>query len=479
MNTKIQFIIDRSFLNALLQRIQPIVLAAVLCIPAATAKAVLPVTGYPVPELAAFDTLTQEFMDANSIQAGVVAISKDKRVVYQHGFGYAYNGVDPLPENTPMRLASVSKPFAAAAIRYLIADGVISLDDFVFDVGQTLDPGQRALLDARDPSSTYWPYNGTFGNKAWLEIITVEDCIRHHFGYDRDVFDPMYREVEIGLETGHIPPGRLWTVKYAISQPFQFEPGTDYSYCNFGYMLLSLIVEQETGWQHTMYLRLRVLTPEMWVPITELFSGRTLAGDCHPREPRYAGPSGCKNVFNPTGPLVWCPYGSFYLEQKLGEGNLVASAAPLLTLLDHYRVDTADVGMPITSAVNGGKDGAFYGTSTMIQQYSDGFSIVILFAKGGDFHADHLMPQVRQLIDNSPGINWDSLKEIDGFWVDFNAASSGYGGHDDPFHSMTSALNATGNGTKLRFKPGTSSWTGTISTRMMFNTPSGSAIIGQ
>ena len=76
-------------------------------------------------------------------------------------------------------------------------------------------------------------------------------------------------------------------------------------------------------------------------------------------------------------------------------------------------------------------------------------------------------------------VDWNSLKEIDGFWIDFNAASSGYGGHNDPFNNMVTALNDTTSGTKFRLKDGATSWTGKLSRRMMLNTPSGSAIIGQ
>jgi hypothetical protein len=104
---------------------------------------------------------------------------------------------------------------------------------------------------------------------------------------------------------------------------------------------------------------------------------------------------------------------------------------------------------------------------------------VLLFPEGGG-HADTLMPAVRsKLVELNATVDWDSLKEIDGFWVDFNASSSGYGGHDDPFNNMNTLLTQTGNGTKVRFKNGSSSWTGTISKRMMLNTPSGTAIIGQ
>jgi CubicO group peptidase (beta-lactamase class C family) len=449
----------------------------------ATVKADLPVAGVEVPELEGFDTLMQSFMADKGINSGILAISKDRRVVYQRGFGYAYNGADPLPENTPMRLASVSKPHTAAAIRYLIADGIISLDDFAFSVpGQILAPGQRALLDASTPSSLYYPYNGTFGDNRFGQI-TIQHLLLYQGGWDSENYpDPMYSEVAIGQATGVVPPGKIWTVKYTLSQPLHFTPGDDSIYCNFGYMLLSLIIEQETGFQHTDYIRHRVLTPDMWVPATEVFFGRTFEYWKNPRETRYIGGSDCKNVYDPDGPLVECPYGSFDLEQKTGEGNLVASAAPLLTFLDNYSASiNLNAGLPISSPVDGAKNGGFAGTNTRIEQYADGFSVVILFAKSGQWYADELMPQVRAHINFSIllGVDWDSLKAIDGFWVDFNESSSGFGGFDDPFHTMDVTLSSIAKGSKLRFKGGSSNWTGTISTRTLLNAPFGTAIIGQ
>jgi hypothetical protein len=243
-------------------------------------------------------------------------------------------------------------------------------------------------------------------------------------------------------------------------------------------MLLSLIIEQETGEDHTDYIRQRVLTPDMWVPSTEIIFGRTFRSGRLSREPRYEGGSNCTNVYDPHGPKVACPYGSFDMESKTGEGNLVASAAPLLIFLDHYAVSGGNVGNPITSPRSGCKNGALSGTSTMICQQADSFNVVVLFNKYGD-HAGNVASDVYDLIDWATGIDWSSLKCIDGFWVDFNASSSGFGGHDDPFHTMNEALAAITDGTKLRFKPGTSNWTGTISTRMLLDAPFGTAIIGQ
>jgi hypothetical protein len=466
----------------------------------------VPETGFDVPELSDLDTIMQFYMLGQSLNAGILAVSKDGRIIYQRGFGYAYNGTSPLPENTPMRLASVEKPHTAAVIRHLIADGAISGSDFVFDVGQSLAPGQRALLDASSPSSTYWPYNGTFGSPTYVDAVTVDNLLDHRGGWDRELaYDPFGKLLDIGNATGTYPsspPTRADIVRYMMSQPMQFDPSNPVAcnkdaddnclgtpapcycdpYSNYGYMLLSLIIEQETVTQHTQMIRQRVSTPDIWIPSTEIFLGTDFRSEQNPREPKYVESGSCVNLRDPylVYPSIYnyvpCPYGGLLMGVKTGEGNLVGSAAPLLIFMHHYDSWT---GAPISSPINRWKNGGLNGTSTRIQQWSDGFCAVLLFPEGGG-HADTLMPAVRsKLVELNATVDWDSLKEIDGFWVDFNASSSGYGGHDDPFNNMNTLLTQTGNGTKVRFKNGSSSWTGTISKRMMLNTPSGTAIIGQ
>jgi len=485
------------------------------------AVAVLPVTGVEVPELATIDNLMQSYMQSNGLWGGVLAISKDGRVVYQRGFGYAYYNSpsdppdDPLPENTPMRLASVEKPHTAAVIRHLVSYGLFSLDDYVFDVGQRLEVGRRALLDASTPSSTYYPYNGVYGDGRFGSI-TVDHLLNHQGGWDRTIaYCPFGngKLYEIGNVTGtypSLPPTREDIVRYMMSQPLQFDPGNrpircDFndidgdgdkectetpmpcycdSYSNFGYMLLSLIIEQETGQQqHTEMIRQLVMTPDIWVPSTEIILGTDLRDDQNPREPRYMESSNaCRNlndpydIYPPSSDLfVPCPYGGLLMEVKTGEGNLVGSAAPLMMFMNHYNSAS---GAPISGPTNAAKNGGLDGTSTRIEQRSNGFNVVILFNQGGG-HADVLMPQVYTYLGLLVGVDWASLSEIDGFWVDFGESSSGFGGHNDPFHTMNDALTATTDGTKLRFKTGTSNWTGTISKKMLLNSPFGTAIIGQ
>lgn len=487
-------------------KLKPVLLVLILCTAmysqTKTAKAELPVTGVAVQELASFDNNMQSFMEDYGLVSGILGISKDGCIVYQRGFGYAYNMVDPLPENSPMRLASVEKPHTAAVILHLIDDGIISLADFVFDMDQDCPLGERRLLDARLPFGTYAPYDGVYGD-ARLADIRIWHLLNHQGGWDRGrAFCPFsnWKLLEIGEAVGSYPaspPNRTEIMRFMMSDSLQFDPNNrpprcDYdednhcvpgdtpcycdSYSNFGYMLLSMIIEQETGQQHTEMIRQRVYTPDMWVPSTEIIFGRDFRNDQSPREPRYIA-GDCVNLFFPMQ-MCSCPYGGIHMEVKTGEGNLVGSAAPLLKLLDHYSIPD---GTPITSAVDGSKNGGLAGTSTMIRQRQDGFNVVVLFNKvSGDIDlAGEMALIVYYLIDLSVGIDWSSLKCIDGFWIDFNEYSSGFGGHDDPFHSMDYALDEITDGTKLRIKPGTSNWNGLIGTRTLMDAPFGTVLIGQ
>jgi Beta-lactamase len=493
--------------SAFLGLTKPVLRVLVFCVTVflhpGSAIAQLPMTGVAVDDLAPFDVLMQDFMATHNLEGGILGISKSGCVVYQRGFGYAYNQTDPLPENTVMRLASVEKPHTAAVIRRLIADGVISLDDYVFDMDQWSPMGERRLLDARLPGSTYYPYDGVYGD-ARLADIRVEHLLNHLGGWDRGLtFCPFngWKTLEIGYAVGSYPaspPSRTDIVRYMMSDSLQFDPGvlpipcvtdtngdcltgTVICYCdtysNYGYMLLSLIIEQETSGQHTEMIRQRVYTPEMWVPDTEIIFGRTFRPDQNPREPLYVANNDCTNLYFPylTG---LCAYGGMDMEVKTGEGNLVGSAAPLLALLDHYGVPG---GAPISSAVTGSKNGGLPGTSTMIRQRADGFNVVVLFneAVSDTGSAGQMAADTYALIDASPGIDWASLQCIDGFWLDFNRRASGYGGHDDPFNTMDITLGTITDGTKLRIKPGSSGWTGIISTRALIDAPFGTVTIGQ
>lgn len=96
-----------------------------------------PVTGCERAELTSIDQAMAAFMDEHDVTGATLAIALDGEVLYERGFGWKDEARSvPMPPDALMRLASVSKPFTVSAVRHQIAQGLYTLDSFVFDLGQ-------------------------------------------------------------------------------------------------------------------------------------------------------------------------------------------------------------------------------------------------------------------------------------------------------------------------------------------------------
>jgi len=101
---------------------------AFLCIPALAAE-VNGVDGIDAPAMASFDRHITSLMNKYRIPGGAVAVAKNGKLVPAHGYGMAdveaHQTVSP---DSLFRVASLSKPFTAAAI------GKLHLDDKPFSM---------------------------------------------------------------------------------------------------------------------------------------------------------------------------------------------------------------------------------------------------------------------------------------------------------------------------------------------------------
>ncbi|BCX48243.1 hypothetical protein HAHE_21510 [Haloferula helveola] len=457
------------------------------------AAAVPAVSGRPVPELTDLDDMMSTFMDANSITAGVLGLMQDGRIIYLRGFGEDYDGND-LQENALFRVASLTKPVTASCIHQLIDDTV---NTNAFD----LDQVGGGVLDY-DP----WP---SLGDNR-LPNVTVFHLLNHQGGRNRDpdgdgtndINDWTYQETNIAGQMGvDSPPGRVSTMRFILGQPLQLNPGNGTlvgdgtvvgnTYSNAGYLALGLMVEQESGQSYINYVRSNVLTPSMWVPSTEIHSGRTFRSWQNSREPAYDSDADVSNVYDNVGPdNVPRSYGGWDHDARTGQGSFVTSAAAYLTLADNYRVgyNGGNIGeslddFPLTAGEKNGHTGSMpSGTNSAVLQRDDGYRIFIAFNKrnpSGTNYARTMRTMVDNYIDNIgvPVINRTS----DGFWTvpSGGAGNNGdFGGYHRPFHSFGDALSVTQSGSKIRLKPGTTDWTGTIGKRRRFDAPLGPVKIG-
>lgn len=438
--------------------------ALLLCTTAAHA---VPVTGRYIPEFKDVDDLVLDYMNSGNHRSCVVAIAKDGCVVYQRGFGHAYDGVTPLPEITPMRIGSITKVMVDIAIQQLAADGYFGpegTDRKAFNVC-----GNGGLLNLT-------PFPGIVDCR--IGDITIQHLLDHTAGWD--ALEYRGWEVDIANDMGiPSPAGTDDRIRWMLGKPLLYDPGTlgcmdgdgnpTSCYSNFGFECLGLIIKTVSGLDQAEYIRAAILTPEMWIPATDLFHARPFRAQQSSREPRYHSDNLCTNVFAPLGGEVPCPYGGYELGINSGAGNMVASAAVLVGLMDQYFA-----GMGFSFA------GGFDGMSSFVINRTDGVSIVVLFSESepGDVSAALAQAINAYISAVAPTLTWPNFC-VDGFWVDFNQASSGTGGHTDPFAYMDTALALTSDGTKLRFFPGTSNWTGVVTEKMRFDAPFGTVRLGQ
>ena len=328
-------------------------------------------TANRTPE-AVFDSLMSQFTEQYGIGAAALGIMRDGDIVYEGAIGFMDPQRQvPIAHNVMMRLASVSKPITAAAVRELAAERRLSLNDRVFDLGQA----EGGLIElAPFPS---------LGDQRLAEI-TVLHLLQHRGGWDRDIAgDLVFREIEIADAMSiPSPPGRENTVRYILGQPLQFDPGARRAYSNIGYLVLGLVIEEVSGQDYMTYVHENIFAP-LGVPAEDVIRGRTFPEDRSDREPWYDASGTARNVFDPSGPRVRWADGGWDLEAKIAEGGLVAATRAILEFLDTYRIFGNDIGTRRRGSEGPGwwwyHTGSLSGTNTMAHQRGNGINYVVLF----------------------------------------------------------------------------------------------------
>lgn len=367
----------------------------------------IPISGPAVPAFAAFDLVMLELIREHDVGAGVLAIARDGVVVYERGFGWSDEArTKPLAHDALMRIASVSKPITAAAVRDLIAEGAFTLDSRAFDVGQVGEGERAAGLLRVEPFPS-------LGDPRIAEI-TVQHLLEHKGGWDRGVAgDLTYMEVAIAsaMEVKS-PPGRENTVRFILGKPLEFAPGEKSAYSNIGMLTLGLIVEQQRG--ETLEKVLDGVMERAGVAPEDHKIGRTFKEDQDPREPFYDAGSVGPSVFDPGGPLVRGAYGTWDHEARAGQGAHIATAAALARFAAHFYVNGSKIGMERPENDGGtwrwNHTGSLAGTNSVIRQRGDGFTFAAIFNKRGENLSGKARDAVDGLLDAGEAA-WRSGRE--------------------------------------------------------------------
>jgi CubicO group peptidase (beta-lactamase class C family) len=177
---------------------------------------------------AAIDTYLREALDSTGLPGMSAVVTHGDRTVHASGLGRDSAG-RPVTADTPMRVASVSKSFTAAAVMTLVDEGRVTLDR---------------------PVATYLPEFRPADRRA--DRITVRQLLNQTSGLsDRTLdIDATQRASTLGGYVAALRDGTLAA-----------EPGTHYEYCNVNYDVAARLVEVVGGRDFGDAMRERVFAP--------------------------------------------------------------------------------------------------------------------------------------------------------------------------------------------------------------------------
>ena len=149
--------------------------------------------------------------------SGAVLVADKGKVIYQEAFGLANREWNiPNTTDTKFRLASVSKQFCTMVMMQLIQEGKVNLDDKITDhlPYYRKDTGDKITIHhLMSHQSNIKDFTASFDYRGRISRLS----------FDKDEFIQQY-----------------------CSGDLSNEPGTIYSYCNAGYLILGRIIEKVT-----------------------------------------------------------------------------------------------------------------------------------------------------------------------------------------------------------------------------------------
>lgn len=171
--------------------------------------------------------------------SGAVAVTRGGEQIFAAAYGYASQAWKaPSTLETRFDTASITKLFTAVACLQLVERGEFNLDTSVIDylqlVGTTISPAVT-------------PYHLLTHTSGIADDADEEAGERYE---DLFVAEPTYSFTETA---DHLP--------HFVTKPPNFAPGQGCRYCNCGYVLLGLMIEQATGVSYRDYVCANVFAP--------------------------------------------------------------------------------------------------------------------------------------------------------------------------------------------------------------------------
>ena len=331
-----------------------------------------------IEELAGIDKKVNSFLRKWQIKGASLSIMKNDSLVYSKGYGWADEKKQiKMEPGHILRMASVSKLITAAGIMVLQEQELLSIKDTVF--------GQYGILN----DSTYM---SLIRDKDYHKI-TVEHLLRHQGGFSRD---PLFssREVMTQLRLDHAPEKEDF-YKVVLTRPLRFTPGTWQRYSNFGYLVLSDVIEKVSGMPYEKFIQEKVLRP---AGCFDMHIATNYYEEKQENEVRYythEGDGKYIEEFNNSGKIVERCYGGNNLPILAGAGAWCGSTAELARFVasidgrpevkdiispesvaqmtEYFDKDTFALGWNDSTPWKGwSRTGTLAGTSALVKYFPDG-----------------------------------------------------------------------------------------------------------
>lgn len=260
-------------------------------------------------QLAAADAILCDLVNGNRVPGLAVTVLKDGEKILQKGYGYA-DLEKKIPVDataTVFRIASVSKPIAATALAHMVVDGQIELD------------------------ASFYKYVQYYPRKQW--DFTIRQLASHTAGIRG------YKGMEYGLN-------KPYTIKESIEifkdDALLFEPGTNYLYNSYDWVLISLAMQEVSGIPFEDYVQEKVLVPlgmtKTFAPNVSLIAAEGLKNS---QQPSTKTMQRVNKVFNPTkfysknrkGFRIATPVNNYY---KLAGGGYLSTSEDISKLGQAY-----------------------------------------------------------------------------------------------------------------------------------------------
>lgn len=166
---------------------------------------------------------------ANGQLNGSVLIAQGAEINFEWFGGFANRQFQvPITDSTCFLIGSITKTFTAY--------GILVLE-------------HHKKLSLSDPLSTYFP------DFPQSEDVTILQLLNHSSGI-RDYH--FFKDWKVRSKTDLTPKQ---VIDQVATNPFRFDPGTQFRYSNTGYILLGLIIEQVSGLSFEEYIAQAIVQP--------------------------------------------------------------------------------------------------------------------------------------------------------------------------------------------------------------------------